>query len=273
MNYQKISAAAEEVVRQAGAFIRGEFGKVSQQSIEEKSVNQLVSYVDRTAEEMLVKGLRQILPEATFLTEEATIAAESSALQWIIDPLDGTTNFLYNLPVFAVSVALREAEQTVVGIVYEVNRDECFHACLGGGARLNGDPIRVGNADTLAKALVGTGFPVDNFSRLTPHLKATSHFIQNSRGVRRMGSAATDLAYVACGRFDGFYEYNLNAWDLAAGALLVLEAGGAISDFSGGDNYVFGKELLATNGKIHEQMQNVINGAFYPTMPSGSGKF
>lgn len=268
MNYQKIGAAVEQVVMQAGAFIRREFGKVSQQSIEEKSVNQLVSYVDRTAEEMLVKGLRQILPEATFLTEEATVAAENSALQWIIDPLDGTTNFLHGLPTFSVSVALREAEQTVVGIVYEVNRDECFHAWLGGGARLNGDLIQVGATDTLAQALVGTGFPVDNFSRLSPHLKATSHFIQNSRGVRRMGSAATDLAYVACGRFDAFYEYNLNAWDLAAGALLVLEAGGTMSDFSGGDNYVFGKELLATNGKIHEQVLTVINRAFYPTMPS-----
>lgn len=268
MNYQKISAEIEQLVMQAGAFIRREFGKVSQQSIEEKSANQLVSYVDRKAEEMLVKGLQQILPKATFLTEEATIAAENSDLQWIIDPLDGTTNFLHNLPVFSVSVALREAEQIVVGIVYEVNRDECFQAWRGGGAHLNGDPIQVGSTDTVAQALVGTGFPVDNFSRLVPHLKATSHFIQHSRGVRRMGSAATDLAYVACGRFDAFYEYNLNPWDLAAGALLVEEAGGKISDFSGGDNYVFGKELLATNGKIHDQVLTVINKAFYPTMPS-----
>jgi myo-inositol-1(or 4)-monophosphatase len=268
MNYQKIAAETEQIVLQAGAFIRQEFGRVQRQSIEEKSRNQLVTYVDRTAEEMLVKGLRHILPEATFLTEEATVKAQNSPLQWIIDPLDGTTNFLYGIPVFAVSVALRQAEQTVVGIVYEVNRDECFHAWRGGGTRLNGDPVQVGTTTELKQALIGTGFPVDAFGRLNPHLKATSHFIQHTRGVRRMGSAATDLAYVACGRFDGFYEHNLNTWDLAAGALLVQEAGGKMSDFGGGDNYFSGKEVLASNGHIHEQMLDVLTKSFYPTMPS-----
>ncbi|MFN7118924.1 MAG: inositol monophosphatase family protein [Saprospiraceae bacterium] len=268
MNYQKICAAAEQVVMQAGAFIRGEYGKVSRQSIEEKSVNQLVTYVDRTAEEMLVKGLRQIVPTATFLTEEATIASENSDLQWIIDPLDGTTNFLHGIPTFAVSVALQQGEQIVVGIVYEVNQDECFAAWQGGGAWLNGERIRVGTAKNLAQALIGTGFPVDNFTRLNPMLKATSHFIQHSRGVRRVGSAATDLAYVACGRYDAFFEYNLNPWDVAAGVLLVQEAGGQLSDFTGTDHYIFGREMLATNQLIHEEMLTIIRQAFYPTMPS-----
>lgn len=268
MNYQKICASAEAIVMQAGAFIRGEFGKVSQQSIEEKSINQLVSYVDRTAEEMLVKGLRLIVPEATFLTEEATIAAENSDLQWIIDPLDGTTNFLHGIPTFAVSVALRQQEQIVVGIVYEVNKDECFTAWKGGGTWLNGERIRVGTAQNLAQSLIGIGFPVDHFSRLNPVLKAISHFIQHSRGVRRIGSAATDLAYVACGRYDAFFEYNLNPWDVAAGILLVQEAGGQLSDFTGTDNYLFGREMLATNHTIHEEILTVIRQAFYPTMPS-----
>jgi len=268
MNYQKICAAAEEVVLQAGAFIRGEFGKVNRLTVEDKGLNQLVSYVDRTAEEKLVSGLRQILPESTFLTEEATILAENSDLQWIIDPLDGTTNFLHGLPTFAVSVALRQKEQIVVGIVYEVNQDECFSAWKGGGAWLNGDRIRVSSAEKVAQSLIATGFPVDNFTRLTPFLRTVSHFIQHSRGVRRVGSAATDLAYVACGRFDAFFEYNLNPWDVAAGILLVHEAGGAVSDFSGTDNYVFGRELLATNGNIQEESLAVIRQAFYPTMPS-----
>lgn len=268
MNYQKICAAAEEVVLQAGAFIRGEFGKVNQLSIEEKSINQLVTYVDRTAEEMLVKGLRQLLPEATFLTEEATIAAESSALQWIIDPLDGTTNFLHGLPTFAVSVALQQGEAIVVGIVYEVNQDECFSAWKGGGAWMNGTRIEVSSAKTVAQSLIATGFPVDNFTRLQPSLKSVSHFIQHSRGVRRVGSAATDMAYVACGRFDAFFEYNLNPWDVAAGILLVLEAGGQLSDFSGTEHYLFGREMLASNRKIHDETLAVIKQAFYPTMPS-----
>ncbi len=268
MNYQKISAAAEQVVMQAGAFIRGEFGKVSQQSIEEKSVNQLVSYVDRSAEEMLVKGLGQLVPEATFLTEEATIAAENSDLQWIIDPLDGTTNFLHGIPTFAVSVALRQAADIVVGIVYEVNEDECFLAWKGGGAWLNGERIQVGTAQNIAQALIGVGFPVDNFSRLNPMLKAASHLIQHSRGVRRIGSAATDLAYVACGRYDAFFEYNLNPWDVAAGILLVQEAGGQLTDFTGTDHFLFGREMLATNRNIHEAILSVIRQAFYPTMPS-----
>lgn len=268
MNYQKICAAAEEIVLQTGAFIRGEFGKVSQQSIEEKSVNQLVTYVDRTAEEMLVKGLRQVLPEATFLTEEATIKSESGDLQWIIDPLDGTTNFLHGIPTFAVSVGLLQDKEITVGLVYEVNQDECFSAWKGGGAWLNGVQIRVSSAKSVAQSLISTGFPVDNFTRLTPMLKAVSHFIQHSRGVRRVGSAATDLAYVACGRYDTFFEYNLNPWDVAAGILLVQEAGGQITDFSGTNNSLFGREMLASNKIIHEEVLTIIKQAFYPTMSS-----
>lgn len=231
-------------------------------------MNQLVSYVDRKAEVILVEGLGKLVPNATFLTEEQTVENKQSELQWIIDPLDGTTNFLYNIPVFAVSVALQHAGKTVVGIVYEINRDECFYAWQGGGAWLNEQKIRVSETQTLAQAFVATGFSVDSFGRLSPHLKVVSHFIQHTRGVRRLGSAATDLAYVACGRFDLFFEYNLNPWDVAAGVLLVQEAGGVVTDFSGSDNYLYGKEMMAASGAVHALALPVIQKAFYPTMPS-----
>lgn len=268
MNYQKICEDTRKIVLQAGDFIQAQLGKVGQQSVEEKSVNQLVSYVDRTAEEMLVKGLREILPAATFLTEEQTVENQQSELQWIIDPLDGTTNFLYNIPVFAVSVALQKGSEILVGVVYEINRQECFYAWQGGGAWLNEVAISVSKTKTLEQSLVATGFPVDSFGRLAPHLKSVSYFIQHTRGLRRLGSAATDLAYVACGRFDVYFEYNINAWDVAAGILLVLEAGGVVTDFSGSDNYLFGREVVAASASVHGLALPVIRQAFYPTMPS-----
>lgn len=268
MNYQKICEDTRTLVLEAGTFIREQLGKVGQQSVEEKSINQLVSYVDRKAEELLVAGLRKIVPEATFVTEEQTVENQQSELQWIIDPLDGTTNFLYNLPIFSVSVALQKGNEIVVGVVYEINRQECFYAWQGGGAWLNEVAIRVSKTQTLEQSLVATGFPVDSFGRLAPHLKAVGYFIQHTRGLRRLGSAATDLAYVACGRFDVYFEYNLNAWDVAAGVLLVHEAGGAVTDFSGGDNYLFGREVVAANRSVHGLALPVIRQAFYPTMPS-----
>lgn len=221
MNYEKICSEASLIALKAGEFIQQELGRVQGQSIEDKSLNQLVSYVDRTAEEMLVEGLQKVLPEATFLTEENTIENKEGEWQWIIDPLDGTTNFLHEVPVFSVSVALKHQKEIVVGIVYEVNRKECFYAWKGGGAWLNNKRIRVSKAPELSKSLIATGFPVTDFERLPQYLNTLGLFMQHTRGVRRLGSAATDLAYVACGRFDAFFEYNLNPWDVAAGVLLV----------------------------------------------------
>lgn len=268
MNYQQICSDAQAIVRRAGDFIRQEFGKVNRQTVEEKSQNQLVSYVDRKAEVILVEGLGKLVPEATFLTEEQTVENKPSDLQWIIDPLDGTTNFLYGIPTFAVSVALRQGDKIVVGIVYEINRDECFYAWQGGGAWLNGDAIRVSSTQDMAKAMIATGFPADSFGRLVPLMKSVSYFVQNAHSVRRIGSAATDLAYTACGRFDTYFEYNLQPWDAAAGILLVQEAGGVVSDFSGSDHYLQGREMLAGNPNIHEQSLKIIRQAFYPTMSS-----
>lgn len=261
---EKITAETCAVALRGGDFIRQELGKVQHQSIEEKSFNQLVSYVDRQAEELLVTELRKIVPEATFLTEEKTVENSQGEWQWIIDPLDGTTNFLHGLPVFAVSIALRHKDEVVVGVVYEINRDECFYAWQGGGAHLNEESIHVTKTSELAQALVATGFPTTNFDRLIQYQNALALFMQHTRGVRRLGAAAVDLVYTACGRFDAFFEYSLNPWDVAAGALIVQEAGGKVSDFRGGEDYLFGGEMLASNRNLFPILLPYVHQSFYP---------
>ncbi len=246
------------LVESVADFIRGEVGKVTGEKIEVKSLNSLVSYVDKTAERMLVSGLSDLLPGSTFLTEEETVEQAAGEFQWIIDPLDGTTNFLHQLPCFAVSVALRQHEEIVLGIVYEVNRHECFSAWKGGGAWLNGLRIHASATPNLANSLVATGFPYRDFDTMHRYIAILQDLMKSTRGLRRYGAAAVDLAYVACGRFDSFFEYGLAAWDVAAGVLLVQEAGGRVSDFDGGDDYVFGGRLLATAPGVFEEMLGLI---------------
>ncbi|MEO1257546.1 MAG: inositol monophosphatase family protein [Bacteroidota bacterium] len=253
-----------EIVKEVGKFIKSERGKVSFDQIEEKGLNSLVSYVDKTAEEKLVSQLAALLPESTFLTEEETVEQKTGKFRWIIDPLDGTTNFLHQLPCYAVSVALEIEGSMKVGIVYEPNNDECFYAYAGGGAYLNGHPIKVSTTEKLENALVATGFPYHDYRRETAYFKAFNQFMKNTRGIRRWGAAAVDLAYVACGRFDAFYEYGLNAWDVAAGTLIVKEAGGKVADFNGGKNYLFGKEMIASNQNLFESAKKIISEAFQP---------
>ncbi|MCB0571265.1 MAG: inositol monophosphatase, partial [Phaeodactylibacter sp.] len=178
-------------------------------------------------------------------------------------PLDGTTNFLFQIPVFSISVALQQEGRSVLGIVYEINRQECFYAWLGGGAFLNGRPIRVSSRAPLEKTLLATGFPYYDYRRMAPFFKVLEHFMRHTRGIRRLGSAAVDLAYVACGRYDGFFEYSLNPWDVAAGAFIVQEAGGVVSDFNGGGNYLNGGEIIAANAAVAADMQQVLRNAFY----------
>jgi myo-inositol-1(or 4)-monophosphatase len=228
-----------------------------QKRVEIKGKNDLVSYVDKEAEKMIVSKLQQLFPEAGFVTEEATVAQERAHYSWIIDPLDGTTNFIHGLPIFSVSIALMEANEVVLGVVYEVNRDECFYATKGGGAFCNDKPISVSDAPTIDKSLLATGFPYYNFEKLTEYLAILNELMKNTHGLRRMGSAAVDLAYVACGRYEGYFEYNLNPWDVAAGVLIVEEAGGKVTDFSGGRDFVFGRELVAANA-IHTELLGVI---------------
>lgn len=251
-----------EVVKKAGRFIEQELGKVSANAIETKALNSLVSYVDKEAEKQLVKGLSDLLPSAAFLTEEETIKNEAGEYQWIIDPLDGTTNFLHQLPFFSVSVGLKFQEEIIIGIVYEVNRKECFYAWKDGGAFLNDKKIQVTNTTDLADTLIATGFPYYDYEYMKPYLKVLETLMTSTRGIRRFGSAALDLAYVACGRFDAYFEYSLNAWDVAGGILLVKEAGGKLSDFKKGDDYLFGRQLIAANPAILIKLQDLINKNF-----------
>ena len=261
-NYARLCREAQRIIIHTAEFIQGELGKVNDKHIETKSLNSLVSYVDKEAEKQLVEGLTELLPESVFITEEDTTADQEGEWQWIIDPLDGTTNFLHQIPVFCISVALRYEGELILGVIYEINRKECFYGWKGGGVFLNQTQVRVRANDELSESLLATGFPYYDYERTDAYLKCLKYFMQNTRGLRRMGAAAVDLAYVACGRFDGFFEYSLQAWDVAAGAFLIQEAGGIITDFKGGDNYLFGKETIAASPKIHAAMLAVIKEAF-----------
>ncbi|MBK7939636.1 MAG: inositol monophosphatase [Lewinellaceae bacterium] len=262
MNYEHFTRLTCQAVQETATFIRAETGRVEPGQIEEKFLNGLVSYVDRTAEEMLVERLSHILPEAAFITEEETVVQSDADLQWIIDPLDGTTNFLYGIPQFSISVALKSGDELVIGVVQHVPADEIFYAWKGGGAWCNGKPIHASRRAEMRQALISTGFPYHNFSRADAYFAALRAFMREGRGVRRFGSAALDLAWVAAGRFDVFFEYGLNAWDVAAGAVLVREAGGMVSDFGGGDDFIGKYEMLACNAGVYGKALEVVREAF-----------
>lgn len=259
---KELSREVEQIARQTGRFLMEELGRVGDHQIEEKALNSLVSYVDRQAEAQLVEALGRLLPEAVFLTEEDTIQNQYGSQQWIIDPLDGTTNFLHQLPAFVVSLGLRLDEELCLGVVYDPSRRECFSAWRHGGAYLNHHPIGVSHPSGLDRSLLATGFPYYDYERLQAYLEVLRYFMQHSQGIRRFGSAALDLAYVACGRFDGFFEYSLQPWDVAAGAVLVREAGGLVTDFSGGGRFLFGEELIAASPEVHPVMLHQIREAF-----------
>lgn len=261
MDLPKLTEGVAALSGEVAAFIRAERARFSDAQVETKSQNNLVSYVDKGAEQRFVDGLGALLPEAGFIAEEGT-GTRSAGLNWVIDPLDGTTNFVHGIPCFCTSVALVNDMDVLLGVVLEVDRNECFTAWKGGGARLNGAPIRVSARHTLGESLLATGFPYDDFGREAQYMDLLKALMHNSRGIRRLGSAAADLAYVACGRFEAFYEYGLNPWDVAAGGLLVREAGGITTDFRNGGNWLFGEEIVASNGAIHEELLGPI-GKFF----------
>lgn len=263
MNLEKLTEQTIEIVKKASAFIQQEAANFRQEKVEYKDVNNLVSYVDKETEKLLVEGLKKILPEASFITEEGTTGEEANpdALNWIIDPLDGTANFVHGLPVYCVSVGLVRGKEPLLGVIHEPNRDELFYGWQHGGAWCNGNRLQVTKAQTLGESLLATGFPYYKFDKHDRYMKILEVLMQKTHGLRRMGAAAVDLAYVAAGRFEGFYEYNLNSWDMAAGVLLIKEAGGTVTDFSGGDNYLFGGDIVA-GGPVHPELLSVIKDLF-----------
>lgn len=236
--------------------------RVASDEIESKSLNNLVSYVDKQAERQFVDELSKLLPEAGFIAEEGTGNSSPNGLNWVIDPLDGTTNYLHGVPVWCTSVALIQGNELLLGVICDPNYGETFSAYKGSGARLNGAPIRCSAAQSLSDSLLGTGFPYDDFGRQEAYMTLLTKLTRETRGIRRPGSAAMDLAYVACGRFDGFYEYGLNPWDVAAGALIVREAGGVVSAFRPDGDPIFDEEMLATCSGIHVELRSTINELF-----------
>jgi myo-inositol-1(or 4)-monophosphatase len=262
LDYELLCAKVIATTRLTGNFIRKESLNFHSDSIEFKGLNDLVSYVDKQAEKQLVRNLSKILPEAGFTTEEDTINTKGEVYDWIIDPLDGTTNFIHGIPTYAISIALYEHGKPVVGVVYEINRSEMFSAFKGGGAFLNNKPIHVSKRTTLSECLLATGFPYYQFDKQPQYMQLFSTLMQKCHGLRRIGSAAVDLAYVACGRFDAFFEYNLNSWDVAAGAFIVQEAGGAVMNFKGGEEFLVTREIFAGNGLVHQEILGLMEEHF-----------
>jgi myo-inositol-1(or 4)-monophosphatase len=258
MNYETICNEVQSIVKRTGDYIREQHYAAHSPDIEEKGTHNYVTEVDMQAERMLVDALGELLPGSGFIAEEGTNVHRSEQYNWIIDPLDGTTNFIHGVFPFAVSVALADHAKPVVGVVLELGLNECFYAWEGGGAWCNGQPIRVSRASSLNDSLIATGFPYSDYSRLDAFMSSLEWFMRNSRGLRRLGSAATDIAYVACGRYDGFYEYGLSPWDIAAGVCILDEAGGKTSDFSGEAEYLFGSEIICSNGRIHGEFVKTI---------------
>lgn len=248
-----------EIALETGKFIKQEAEGFDISRTETKGLHDLVSYVDKKSEEMLVQKLGLILPEAGFITEEGTSSKKCGKYCWVIDPLDGTTNFVHGLPPYAISIGLLEDDEPVAGVVYEASGSEIFTAWKNGGAWLNGKAIHVSDTTRLSDSLIATGFPYNDFGRLDEFLESLKHFSKTTHGIRRLGSAAIDMAYVACGRFETFYEYGLNPWDIAAATIIVREAGGKVSDFRGNEKNLSGSDIIASNNLLYSEFLETVN--------------
>lgn len=255
---QKVITLSKKV----GKFLKEENPKLKTADIQEKGMHDLVTYVDKTAERMIVTDLEDFLPESGFIAEEGTSKKVGEKYNWIVDPLDGTTNFIHGVPLYSVSIALKQDDEIVLGVIYEPNLNECFYSWKGAPSYLNSKEIKVSETPIVDQSLFATGFPYYDYSLMEDYLKFFEYLMRNSRGLRRLGTAAMDLAYVACGRYDGFYEYGLNPWDVAAGTLIVQNAGGKLFDFSGGNDFIFGRELVSLNSKIAVEFMEQVRSHF-----------
>ena len=248
---------AVRAARKAGDIITRACDRLDKLTVTVKSANDFVSEVDQRAEQAIIETLLKAYPDHSILAEESG-SHSGNEYEWIIDPLDGTTNFLHGIPQYAVSIACRHKNKLEIGVVYDPIKDELFTATRGQGAQLNNKRIRVSQCKDQQGALFGTGIPFRNEDNLDNYLNMMRALIPNSAGIRRAGSAALDLAYIAAGRFDGFWEYQLKPWDMAAGILLVEEAGGMVSDFNGGFDYFKSGNIVAANPKLFKHMLQTI---------------
>ena len=240
-----------EIARASATFLKEERRKFDWNLVEEKSAHNYVSYVDKESERQIIEALSTLLPEAGFISEEGSGSLTDEEYCWVIDPLDGTSNYIHDIAPYCVSIALRNRKELLLGVVYEVCRDECFYAVKGGKAYLDGNEIHVSDVSVLDNAFIALGFPYnsDAYRPVAAHL--VDRLYGFAGGTRLMGSAAAELCYVAAGRFDARIEAFLGPWDVAAGALILLQAGGKISDFNGGENWASGEQVVASNGKVH----------------------
>ena len=262
MNLESITRKVAVIARETGAFIRQKRKRFTYSEVEFKGESDLVSYVDKEAEKQIISKLKKLLPYTGFITEEETTGQGQKEYTWIIDPLDGTTNFVHGIPNYCVSIGLMYQDKIVAGVIYEIANDECFYAWEGAGAYLNKKPIKVSDASSFSDCVLATGFPCYKFEQLDKYLKTLYQLMKDTQGLRRMGSAAANMAYVACGRYGGYFEYNLNSYDIAAGVILVQEAGGTVTDFKGGDDFLFGREMVA-GGRVHTKLVNMIQKYWY----------
>ncbi len=246
-NLAHLCEQVRQISQEVGRWIKTQVGQVSSNQIETKDLNSLVSYVDKYAENQLISQLGKLVAGSSFLAEESGESDIKSDYLWIIDPLDGTTNFLHSIPFFAISVALQHKGQTILGLIYDIMHENAYYSWGENRAFCDGQEIRVSNQTQFNQSLVATGFPYYDFSYRQHYLSMIGELMSETRGLRRLGSAALDLAYVACGRFEGFFEYSLSPWDVAAGAFIVQNAGGVVSDFGNGTNYLHGREIIAAN--------------------------
>ncbi|MDH4232836.1 MAG: inositol monophosphatase [Nitrospirota bacterium] len=256
----KTAAAA---ARLAGDIIVKNLGRLSGSDIQTKQAFDFVTNVDRWSEAVIIKTIREKFPSHLFLTEE-TLQQEGPATsyRWIIDPLDGTTNFIHGFPIFSVSLGLEHKGEIILGVVFDPLRDELFHAIKGKGAFLNNARIKVSETGMLEKSLIATGFPFRKKELIDQYLRAFKKIFAHVSDIRRAGSAAIDLAYIAAGRTEGFFELNLSPWDIAAGSLLISEAGGVITDFAGGGQYLLTGNVVAGNREVHAELFSVIRQVF-----------
>lgn len=265
-DYKLLCQQVCTLAREVGEYLLQERTHIQSVEKQTKGIHDYVTAFDKESERRIVSRLKELLPESGFIAEEGSAGKTGTEpYVWIVDPLDGTTNYIHGLPITCVSIGLYQnldnnKGKMVMGVIYELWAKECFYAYEGGeGAFCNGKPIHVSTPAKMNDSLIATGFPYTNFSRMKQYIELLEWTMRNTHGVRRLGSAAADLAYVACGRVDGFYEYDLKPYDVAAGAYIVEMAGGHVCDFEGGDNWLFGREIVAANAHLFPELKTVVH--------------
>lgn len=258
LDLEKITEKVRQLAIEAGAFLREERVNFNRDRVEEKNSHDYVSYVDKESERRVVARLSELIPEAGFIAEEGSGSHGEEEYFWLVDPLDGTTNYIHNNAPYCVSIALRSKTELLIGVVYEVCRDECFWAWKGSKAYLNGNEIHVSDVDVMDAAFIALGFPYNSKEYKPMALHIVQELYGKAGGLRLQGAAAAEICYIAAGRFEARIEAFLGPWDIAAGTLILMQAGGKVTDFDGGDTFYSGHQVLASNGKLHNQLLEVV---------------